>query len=282
MEEFSRLYLYSYLKRKIDNAFFSENIMNIDVLTDLLEFDIKMLSNIESEFLYNSGSSEKLNFDNQFRKNLKLCEKQDELFSKLGITRDMKEKMSNEVLKKRRLKNTAKLNDYKFNALVNFLNDINKSVIKNINLKDIALVFFNQYKEKTKNKVFLSYAYDDKLYTLPLFINFLNHGIFLYVDWIFNNREKDGRKIKESLITNLRDSSQLLFLRSTKSELAIPGNGKGSSTIRGWCSWELGSFYTQGKSNEKYYTNIYRLPNKHLTQLDGIKPLHGIDYGRLY
>lgn len=57
---------------------------------------------------------------------------------------------------------------------------------------------------------------------------------------------------KEKLEEALKDSNQFLFLRTTNSELRIRGN----NSIRQWCAWEIGNFYTKHKE-EKYYTSFY-------------------------
>ena len=109
----------------------------------------------------------------------------------------------------------------------------------------------------------------------------LKKGIFLYVDWIFSPNFKNGVDIKNNLSKHLSESRQLLFLRTVNSEFSIRGSGN----IRGWCSWELGTFYTLNKmqSDDKYYIELYKGRNNQQNnkQLDGIKPLKDIFSGRL-
>lgn len=135
---------------------------------------------------------------------------------------------------------------------------------------------------KNRNKVFLSHAFDDKLYTFSLYIYMCMHGIFLYVDWMWTSQLKDGKLIKNNLSKHLMESSQLLFLRTINSEFNIRGNGN----IRGWCSWELGNFYGVNEINkhEKYYIELYRKKSKQLPnhQLDGVNPLNGVKSCRLF
>jgi len=130
------------------------------------------------------------------------------------------------------------------------------------------------------NRVFLSHAFDDHLYTFSLFLFMLKNQVFLYVDWLFCKPLNNGIEIKKNLENELALASQLLFLRTVNSEFSI----KGSGNIRGWCSWELGSFYTKSKTkNSKFYIELYsrkdtKLNNK---QLDGISPLREINMGIL-
>lgn len=109
----------------------------------------------------------------------------------------------------------------------------------------------------------------------------LKKDIFLYVDWIFSPNFKNGVDIKNNLSKHLSESRQLLFLRTVNSEFSIRGSGN----IRGWCSWELGTFYTLNKmqSDDKYYIELYKSKNnkQNNKQLDGIKPLKTIFPGRL-
>lgn len=70
-------------------------------------------------------------------------------------------------------------------------------------------------------------------------------------------------------------------MRTVNSEFSIRGSGN----IRGWCSWELGAFYTLNKMQNanKYYIELYKgkNPQQNNKQLDGIKPLKTIFSGRL-
>lgn len=171
---------------------------------------------------------------------------------------------------------------YAFNSLIKLLSDINNSIINQpqTNGEYIHNSRLSRY-HIAWNKVFLSHAFNDKLYTLSLFIFMLKKGIFLYVDWIFSPNFKNGVDIKNNLLKHLSELRQLLFLRTVNSEFSIRGSGN----ICGWCSWELGTFYTLNKiqSNDKYYIELYKNKNNQQNnkQLDGIKPLEDIFYGRL-
>ncbi len=101
-------------------------------------------------------------------------------------------------------------------------------------------------------RTFLSYAYDDKGLSLSLFVYFLLNGGFLYVDWMWNSKADNCAVLKNKLDEELDNSNQLLFLRTAASELKIRGN----HTVRQWCSWEIGNYYTKNKHN-KYVLAFY-------------------------
>ena len=110
-----------------------------------------------------------------------------------------------------------------------------------------------QYEEKGFNKVFLSYAYDDKLYTIGLFFYFMVKNIFLYVDWMHNGKINNGIKLKYILQQKLRHSKQFLFLDTISSQFQISGNWN----IRQWCAWEIGCYNRLGYFDNKFYLSIY-------------------------
>jgi len=80
----------------------------------------------------------------------------------------------------------------------------------------------------------------------------------------------------------LKNSDQFLFLQSLNSELQI----KGSHNIKGWCSWEMGNYYSI-KKREKYYIELYSRPDtkrktERSLQLDGFKKVSKIENGRIH
>lgn len=125
-------------------------------------------------------------------------------------------------------------------------------------------------------KVFLSYAYKDMGLSFALFLYCLSHDVFLFVDWMWNTSKEEGKKVKEIIEEELDTSSQLLFTLTPASEL----NAHGYHTIRQWCAWEIGNFFTKRKE-EKYYVNFYPKHTKN-NFIDTLKPLHGIKDQRLY
>ena len=101
-------------------------------------------------------------------------------------------------------------------------------------------------------KTFLSYAYNDKGLSLALYIYFKLNGGFLYVDWMWNGKATNANVLKMQLDDELRTSNQLLFLRTTASELKVKGN----YSVRQWCSWEIGNYYTK-KPDQKFILALY-------------------------
>jgi len=157
-----------------------------------------------------------------------------------------------------------------FNKIINFLSEYNTS---NIDLRDLPPYMV---KNTTLPQVFLSHAYDDRLYTYALFEYFYKKGVYLYIDWMHHDKIEDGIILKEELHKELEKSSQLLFLRSLNSELGIQG-----SQIRSWCAWELGEFYAMAGGNEKYLVNLYSTDKYKNVQLHGLKLFANVTNGRL-
>lgn len=75
----------------------------------------------------------------------------------------------------------------------------------------------------------------------------------------------------------LKDSNQFLFLRTTNSELRIRGN---NNSIRQWCAWEIGNFYTKHKE-EKYYTSFYDKTEPRNDILDTFRPMREVVLGEI-
>lgn len=134
--------------------------------------------------------------------------------------------------------------------------------------------------------VFLSYAYIDKSYTVGLFYYFLKNGVYLYVDWMHNNKIPSGDVLKNKLSHALKTANQFLFLDTANSQLAMQGN----YIIRQWCAWEVGNYYKFNINKDfqrKFYLTIYydgqlaKRKRKNLL-LDDFRPLKGINKGLIY
>lgn len=261
-------YLYGFISEQFEGSFWID-------LSKLLKLNIAILAGIEEKFLINSYNMgiDKIEFNEVYIKNLNRFKLENDFIKEKNLS---KLESFTETIGK------SKDEYYAFNSLINLLSDINNSIINQpqtngeyIHNSRLSMDHF------ARNKVFLSYAFDDKLYTLSLFIFMLKKGIFLYVDWIFSPNFRNGVDIKNNLSKHLSESRQLLFLRTVNSEFSIRGSGN----IRGWCSWELGTFYTLNKmqSDDKYYIELYKGKNNQQNnkQLDGIKPLKDIFLGRL-
>ncbi len=109
-------------------------------------------------------------------------------------------------------------------------------------------------KSKHLHKVFLSYAYEDKLYTLLLYIICLRYDIELHIDWMHNDDIPKCAELKKSLKNDISKCSQFLFLDTPASQL----NVKGYHGLRQWCAWEVGIAYCDHKLKlEKYFLDIY-------------------------
>lgn len=249
--------------------------MFLDDYKYLLKINIGILMDIESNYLVQSDYEQEI-----FTKEKLLTVYMDNVNL---LERDLRENHFKKLNLDYRKIQESKDEVYAFNALLKILNDINNRVINGSEFNLYKYYAENKFRFNNNeenglktpiNRVFLSHAFDDHLYTFSLFLFMLKNQVFLYVDWLFCKPLNNGIEIKKNLENELALASQLLFLRTVNSEFSI----KGSGNIRGWCSWELGSFYTKSKTkNSKFYIELYsrkdtKLNNK---QLDGISPLRG-------
>ena len=160
-----------------------------------------------------------------------------------------------------------------FNQVINELGAFNEKTVLREELPRQCL------EREGMNQVFLSHAYDDRLYAGALFDFFYHRGIYLYVDWMHHDEIKEGKKLKTILTQELSRSEQLLFLRTINSELNISGK----QYLRPWCSWELGNFYRKNGA-EKYLINLYSVQdygNSNDIMLHGLKLYTGTSNGLL-
>lgn len=202
-------------------------------------------------------------------------------------------KLLNDIIE---IEESKKKTANKFNALIKKLSEFNDRRLENLEkhgvfifsdykpkgLEDYKDNAYNSYLEENYNNeensmVFLSYAYEDKLYTIALFFYFQIKKIFLYIDWMNNGKEDKGNVLKQKLRKALDNSKQLVFLRTPNSELKIEGN----YYVRPWCSWELGNFYERQGSGQKFFIDLYDHGKIDNLQLDGIKLLTGVANGEL-
>lgn len=159
-----------------------------------------------------------------------------------------------------------------FNKILKALGEYNNSFFRD------GIMPIRDREREGRPQVFLSHAYVDKLYTAALFEYFYARGVYLYVDWMHQGQQNDGRRLKQLLKSELDESSQLLFLRTVNSELNI----QGQHIIRHWCAWEIGNYYGQ-QSDEKYIVNLYSVKRFGKNpQLHGLKLYSGINSGRLF
>ena len=169
--------------------------------------------------------------------------------------------------------------DYAQNSRNLFNKILNELGTYNTKFLDEGQMPIGNREKKDRPQVFLSHAYDDRLYALALFEYFYQRGIYLYVDWMHQGKMDDGIVLKRDLQNELDNSVQLLFLRTVNSELDI----QGKHMLRSWCAWELGNFYRK-ESTEKYMLNLYSVESykKNINiQLHGLKLYTGINGGLL-
>lgn len=160
----------------------------------------------------------------------------------------------------------------------------NNIIIETDNIVEIINEKYSNTGKNKRNQVFLSHAFEDRLYTLGLFLYFYNQNVYLYIDWMHQSENSKTKKLKYNLTQEIRNSNQLLFLRTLNSELALHGGKRG---IREWCAWEIGTFdyKTNGEEDSRFYINRFRQnrQSKSKSQLiQDFKPLRGISNGSLY
>lgn len=278
MKELSRVNLYMEVQNilesqnddRYDFIFRYFNSGFRDDLLKLLNLNISILRGIEDKFLISSDNIQfsKVELENIYIDNIRV----------LNIDSFLEHKWSEKLKLFSNIIHSSKNEFYAFNSLIKMLTEIGNYII-NHHGNNNGRVFGGRIEGEGRNQVFLSHAFDDKLYSLVLFIFMYRHNIFLYVDWMFSPEFRNGKEIKKNLFKEIQYSGQLLFLRTVNSELAI----RGSANIRGWCSWELGTFYSLKGKDDKFYIELYKSGEKMMRnkQLDGIKPLRRILRGRL-
>ena len=242
--------------------------MVIDEVFELASFNMGILQNIEPLFLKENMLDREA--DEALSDTLNNIDRNEFLYS-LGV--DNYDGFINKI---NEIQNSKRKSRNKFNALIKALSDFNDTVLDRFNETNEHELFESQiFKNNgisTEKQVFLSYAYEDKLYTIALYVYFRQYNIYLYIDWMHNGKTKDGIWLKQNLHQALVNSEQLIFLRTPNSELKIGGN----NYIRPWCSWELGNFYDRVGSKEKFYIDLYSHEESENMQLSGIKVLRSI------
>lgn len=257
MTELTRYYLFhlasNYIKEKTEKIW----IRNPRFVADVFESSAILISNMEAKIKDATSSSN--DFWNLFEVNYK-----GEINDDVRLFVD-----SSFALKERNYRKTYK---ELFASLINVLVEYQNLIIDNF------IFNINDVREKFEGmpQSFLSYAYLDKGLSLSLYIYFLIHGGFLYVNWMWSGSNNNGVITKLELEKALGKSTQLLFLRTTSSELKIRGN----YTIRQWCSWEIGNFYTK-YNKEKYYISFYDSTPPKNDMLDSFKIMTKVEKGKI-
>lgn len=233
----------------LQNDFYRENIFKIiyDILIEnKIGFDLSIkirivldtIKNLEKIIFNNS-----INKDNEF--NIALNNNLNEIGNSLAIMDDGIAYIDDIII----VNENEKLNA---NQKLSRIFSIIEKWVKIHKYTSIIRELFKRPVEH-RNKVFLSYAYDDKLYTVGLFFYFAQYNIFLYVDWMQNDKATNGVILKSVLSRELETSSQLLFLDTMSSQLQINGNWH----VRQWCAWEIGVYYSPNDFYDKFYISIY-------------------------
>lgn len=264
MESMARINLYQQMVS--DTTYSDEQHKFIDV-------NISILSGIEQLFLsQDSPSIEKTDKDpiivDLLKKNIQETESKYRDDKRIERLCNRLSKLAKEYENKNEKENQN--SRLLFNKIINELGDFNKKVILPKELPD-----YYRTKPEQMPQVFFSHAYDDRLYSLALFRYFYNKNIYLFVDWMHNGEISDGRELKKTLENELKNSEQLLFLRTLNSELDI----QGKHMLRSWCAWELGNFHY--KSHEKYMINLYSVDKYENRQLHGLMLYSGTNGNRL-
>lgn len=249
-EDFSRKNIYKFMS-KDDLEPILRSKRKADEVSKAYEKSVEDLKLVESNFLYKSSEHKYKN--------------------KHGLD-------------KRHHPSARKVEERKFNSL---LNGVEKSISKTLwshgrEISEYASEM--RYKYSSYPQVFLSYAHKDKPYTLALFQYFLSFDIYLHVDWMHNPALVGGLRIKTALSHALIQSNQLLVLLSKNQELLLSGN----KSIRPWCAWEIGNFYSMKGGGEQYFLRLYSdLESTDIAPSDNVfvedmQKLSGIGNRKLY
>ncbi|ERG68204.1 MULTISPECIES: hypothetical protein [Exiguobacterium] len=282
MNELTRENIFLFMINNIDEVdigSFSES----NYIKEIYEINLIVLNEIEEKF-YSSTPNFNIDLINQLEINITNIE---------DLTKNNNFELSNDLIKKLITDLTVfNNNNYEnkmksqnlFNKLLKILMDWSDKALKRKfnNIRNHV----KSFNDKNYKKIFLSYAFEDHLYTLALFYYFYSNQLYLYVDWLINDEIPKTDYLKRNLFDNLSDSEQLLFLQSPNMELNIQGN----PSIKAWCAWELGSFFYKTNSQfsgnpynydssrkYKFFINIYRTnASKSHRILEGLTELSGI------
>lgn len=221
------------------------------------------------EDLYNKDSTQLPTggYEQLFQKNA------NDVRNKLFVNRII-ESMKKKLKKKKVKEELFKLSFKKFfHYLIKSIDEYQEEIISE------NFVVFTKIESirSSRKQTFLSYTYANKGLTNSLFIYFWMNFGFLYVNWMWDGVNSNSSLTKEKLEQALADSKQFLFLRTIESELRVQGN---HCSIRQWCAWEIGNFYTK-KKEEKYYTSLYDREESRNDMLDTFKPFKEVIDGEI-
>ncbi len=239
-------------------------------MIDILNFNIRILNGIEEQFLVDNSQGELPAFPmSEGRK--------EDILSRYSPTRNKKnmDKTNEEIFNSKtnyKYVFDDKKDPYeRFDHLLNFLNTYSNKVLKKTKVSEEPEAFVRNHDIRYMKKVFVSHAYEDRLYTFCLFLYLLDKEILAYVDWIFSPAFDHGGDIKSNLSKHIYEADQLLFIRSNNSELRAmknPNRYGNKYDIKGWCALEIGEYYyhkhyEENKNDDQFYLKLYSdLPKK--------------------
>ena len=260
----NRYYLYKYASEHIE--YHVEMFHNIEFIRSLFFDSATLIAGMEDslENDFNKGFSD---FEKLFEKNVRLLS--NTTFKENILTKYRKRIFDSE--RKEEFDNS-------YNGWLSFLvSSIAKyqNLVLEKNYKEISQEIRETADYKQMPKTFLSYAFDDKGLSFALYLYFFNHGGFLFVDWMWNGRITNSYLLKQIINNEIKTSNQFLFVRTTASELRV----KGHSTIRQWCSWEIGNLYDVNKDN-KFMIAFYD-PNTNNQILETFKIMKDVEKGNI-
>lgn len=261
MESLSRLSIYRYLltNNELEN--------NGDELRNILYKYIHVLENLEESLLTQDIVYAD---ENEFEQQFEVARWKEIIRTKAEFFDDKKTR--DEILGKEIIKPVDVYKQYII---------MTKTLIGESNKFFLNMELKKEFFEENTSNVFLSYAFDDRLYTYALYIYMKSRGVNLFVDWMHNGAINDGRQIKRNISKEIEKADQFLFMRTMNSEFNVRGGN-----IRQWCAWELGQFYNYSKGEDNAFViNLYSKNNKTNSQnnmLHGMKVLSSINNCRLH
>lgn len=160
-------YLHDFIFEQFESSFWID-------LSKLLKLNIAILTGIEEKFLINSYNVEidKIEFNEVYIENLNRFKLENDFIKEKNLS---KLESFTETISK------SKDEYYAFNSLIKLLSDINNSIINQPQTNGEYIHNSRLSRDHfAGNKVFLSHAFDDKLYTLSLFI-FMLKKVYFYM-----------------------------------------------------------------------------------------------------
>ena len=214
------------------------------------------------------------NFNETLERNIQSIENRD--FANL-INSDFNKRLERKIYGRQQKEKQYNWNDYLellVKAIIDYQNKIIQKLFKKSFVRENASRLISDNNEHMI-QTFLSYAFKDKGLSFVLFLYFLNNGGFLFVDWMLNDDSRKPIVLKRYLFERLKESEQFLFFRTSNSEF----KASSSFTIRQWCAWECGVYYSIN-SNEKYILNLYD-DSPSNTLLKTFKPMGSVENGKI-